>query len=54
MDCALTVHYHGSQIARFEQAEGHPLRIGTFVPEPAEPIEVDFIPDLVPVGFGED
>lgn len=53
LDCALTVHYHGRQIARFEQAEGYPLRIGTFVPEPAEPIEVDFIPDLVPVGCGE-
>ena len=48
LDCALTVHYQGQQIARFEQANGFPLRIGTFVPVPEEPIEVDFIPDLMP------
>lgn len=46
LDCALTVHYRGEQIARFEQAEGVPLRIGTFVPTPEQPIELDFIPDL--------
>ena len=49
LDCALTVHYHGNQIARFEQAKGFPLRIGTFVPVPEEPIVVDFIPELMPV-----
>jgi hypothetical protein len=46
LDCALTLHFHGEQIARFEQAEGFPLRIGSFVPVPEEPIEIDFIPDL--------
>lgn len=46
LDCALTVHYRGEQIARFEQAEGVSLRIGTFAPIPEEPIELDFIPDL--------
>jgi transposase len=49
LDCALTVHYHGKQIARFEQAKGYPLRIGSFVPEPEKPIEVDFIPDPLPM-----
>jgi hypothetical protein len=53
LDCALTVHYHENQIARFEQAEGYPLRIGSFVPEPEKPIEVDFIPDTLPVELGE-
>ncbi|MEA1992517.1 MAG: ISNCY family transposase [Thermodesulfobacteriota bacterium] len=48
LDCALTVYYHGNQIARFEQANGFPLRIGTFVPVPEKPIELDFIPDLMP------
>ena len=47
LDCSLTVHYRGEEIARFEQAEGVPLRIGTFVPTPVEPIELDFIPDLL-------
>lgn len=46
LDCALTVYFHGEQIARFEQAEGFPLRIGSFLPVPEEPIEIDFIPDL--------
>ncbi len=46
LDCALTVYFHGEQIARFEQAEGFPLRIGSFMPVPEEPIEIDFIPDL--------
>lgn len=45
LDCAITVHLRGEQIARFEQAEGFPLRIGSFVPVPEEPIELDFIPD---------
>lgn len=48
LDCTLTVHYHGKQIARFEQAEGCPLRIGTFIPVPEEPVEVDFIPEIIP------
>jgi len=49
LDCSLTVHYHDQQIARFEQAEGFPLRIGRFVPIPDPPVVVDFIPDLLPV-----
>jgi transposase len=53
LDCALTVHYHDEQIARFEQAEGVPLRIGTFVPIPEESIELDFIPDLLPLEMRE-
>jgi hypothetical protein len=53
LDCTLTVHYHGKQIARFEQAEGYPLRIGSFVPAPEKPIEVDFIPDPLPVELCE-
>jgi len=48
LDCSLTVHYHGQQIAHFEQADGLPLRIGTFVPVPELPISLDFIPDLSP------
>jgi len=53
LDCALTVHYRGEEIARFEQAEGVPLRIGTFVPTPVEPIELDFIPDLLSLELRE-
>lgn len=53
LDCALTVHYLGNQIARFEQAEGFPLRIGKFVPIPDEPVQVDFIPDPIPVPITE-
>lgn len=49
LDCCLTVHYCGEQIARFEQAEGVPFRIGTFIPIPEEPIELDFIPDISPL-----
>jgi transposase len=51
LDCSLTVHYRGEQIARFEQAAGVPLRIGTFVPVPDDPVEVDFIPDLFSLGL---
>jgi transposase len=54
LDCALTVHYHGEQIARFEQAEGYLLRIGSFVPETEKPIELDFIPEILPVEMAED
>jgi hypothetical protein len=46
LDCALTVHFRGEQIACFEQAKGFPLKIGFFVPAPEDPIEIDFIPDL--------
>jgi len=53
LDCALTVHYHGNQIARFEQAEGCRLRIGSFIPIPEEPIEVDFIPEMMPAEMFE-
>lgn len=53
LDCSLTVHYHGQQIARFEQSEGFPLRIGRFVPVPEPPVEIDFIPDLLPVEIAE-
>jgi len=53
LDCALTVHYHGKQIARFEQAKAYPLRIGSFVPEPEKLIEADFIPDMLLVELGE-
>jgi len=53
LDCTLTVHYHGNQIARFEQAKGFPLRIGSFVPVPEEPVVVDFIPDLLPVKLSD-
>lgn len=49
LDCSLTVHYRGEQIARYEQAKGVPLRIGTFVPIPEEPVKLDFIPDLLPL-----
>lgn len=49
LDCAITVHYHGEQIARFEQALGYPLRIRSFVPTPVEPACIDFLPDLVPL-----
>jgi len=37
----------------FEQAEGYFLRNGTFFLEPVEPIEVDFIPEFLPMGFDE-
>jgi len=47
--CSLTVHYQGQQIAHFDQVEGLPLRIGIFVPEPELPINLDFIPDPIPV-----
>lgn len=53
LDCALTVNYHGKLIARFEQAEGFPLRIGSFVPEPQEPIELDFLPEILPAELVE-
>lgn len=53
LDCTLTVHYHGKQIARFKQAEGCPLRIGAFVPVPEEPIEVHFIPEMMPAEIVE-
>jgi len=53
LDCSLTVHYHDQQIALFKQAEGFPLRIGTFVPVPDPPVVVDFIPDLLPVEMSE-
>ena len=53
LDCALTVHYHGNQIARFEQAKGFPLRIGTFVPVPEEPVKIDFVPDLLSLDMSE-
>ena len=49
LNCALSVHYCDEQIACFQQAEGVPLRIGRFVPEPEVPIELDFIPDLLPL-----
>ena len=53
LDCSLTVHYHEHQIARFQQAESFPLRIGRFVPVPDPPVMVDFIPDLLPVELSE-
>jgi transposase len=53
LDCSLTVHYHDQQIARFEQAEGFPLRIGKFVPLPDPPIAVDFIPEFLPIEMSE-
>lgn len=53
LDCTLTVHYHGKQIARFEQAEGCPLRIGAFIPVPEEPVELDFIPEMMPADLVE-
>lgn len=53
LDCSLTVHYQGEIIARFEQAEGFPLRIGKFVPVLEEPFVLDFIPDLSSMEIGE-
>jgi len=53
LDCSLTVHYQGELIARFEQADGFPLRIGKFVPAPEEPVVLDFIPDLSSLEMSE-
>lgn len=49
LDCTLTVHFQGEEIARFVQAEGYPLRLGKFVPQPEKPIELDFIPEPLEV-----
>lgn len=48
LDCVLTVHYHGVQIASFAQAQGFPLRIGAFIPLPEEPGSIDFVPEPIP------
>ena len=53
LDCSLTVHYQGEIIARFEQAEGFPLRIGKFVPVLEEPFVLGFIPDISSMEIGE-
>jgi len=49
LDCAITVHYHGQMIARFDQAEGFPLRVGSFIHVLEKQVPLDFIPDLLPL-----
>lgn len=49
LDCAITVHYQGQQIARFDQAEGYPLRINTFVPVPDQSFCLGFVPESTPL-----